>query len=78
MSREPLTGKCGTTAGSAAHYRAGEKPCEDCRRARNEYARRYGRAHGQEPDFAYSAVRQYVTGVEDMDFVSEFFRSDVR
>ena len=70
------TGKCGTTAGAARHYRMGEKPCADCRRARNEYARRYGRTHGQEPDFSYTSIRRYMTGVTDVDFIAEFFRSD--
>lgn len=28
---------CGTVAGSASHYRAGEKPCELCAIARREY-----------------------------------------
>jgi hypothetical protein len=31
---------CGTYSGYAAHYRRGEKPCESCKEARNEYERR--------------------------------------
>lgn len=68
--------RCGTVAGAAAHYRRGEKPCDDCRAARNAYAHRYGRNRGEQPKFGYDFVRRYVTGVEDVDFKAEFFRSE--
>ena len=34
----------GTTGGAIAHYRAGGKPCEPCRVARNEYGRLWRKA----------------------------------
>lgn len=58
------TPKCGTYAGATDHYRRGEKPCQDCRDARNDYARRYIRDRGGQPNFSYAMVRQYVTGGE--------------
>ncbi len=51
----------GTYAGSTAHYRLGEKPCDLCRGARNEYARLL-RAHG--PLFKYET-----TGARIEDYV---------
>lgn len=30
---------CGTYAGAQAHRRSGEKPCDECREARNAYMR---------------------------------------
>lgn len=32
-----LRSVCGTYAGYSAHYRNGEKPCDPCRLARNDY-----------------------------------------
>lgn len=57
-----MSGKCGTYAGAVAHQRHREPLCEPCRQARNAYRRRYHRRPRNLPEFAYSDLRQYVTG----------------
>lgn len=37
---EPTYERCGTNAGAQRHYRRGERPCADCRAAKNIYQQR--------------------------------------
>ena len=51
----------GSYAGAQTHYRAGEKPCDLCRGAHNEYARIY-RRHGAmfKADWASTRIAELI------------------
>lgn len=47
----------GTYYGAQQHRKAGEKPCEECRKALDEYQNNYRRGKGQQSSRLYSRAR---------------------